>query len=280
MPDTNVDLAPGVALAPAAAPPPITSDQLDLIKRTVAQDASSEELALFLYDCQRRGVHPLDRLLHFTKRGGRYVPVVGIDFMRCRAAETGDCAGIDDAVFSGTPKSADFRAHVTVYRFVHGQRCAFSASARWSEYKPDVDFMWMKMPHVMLGKVAEALALRRAFPVQLAGVYATEELDQAAGPASDAAPGDRQAPARPRAARATEGTISVSQQKRMFAIAKKSGWSTDSIRDHLRAKYQVEHSHEVLVSLYDKVISDFSSAPVPAPAGAAAIKTDDTKGQG
>ena len=157
----------------------VTSEQMDLVKRTVANGATADELKLYLYDCARQGVHPLDKLLHFTKRGGKYTPVTSIDLMRTRAADTGEYAGSDDAVFVGT--SAELSASVTVWRMVQGQRCSFSATARWAEYYPgdQSGTMWRKMPHTMLAKCAEALALRKGFPRQLAGLYATEELDQA-----------------------------------------------------------------------------------------------------
>lgn len=158
----------------------VTTEQLELVKRTVAQGATDAELKLFLYDCQRQGVHPLDRLLHFTKRGGKYTPITSIDLMRSRAADTGEYAGSEDALFAGTPKQADFSATVMVWRFVQGQRCSFTATARWSEYCPEKDgFMWNRMPHTMLAKVAESLALRKGFPKQLGGLYASEEMDQA-----------------------------------------------------------------------------------------------------
>ncbi len=161
--------------------PVVTNEQLDLITRTVAKDATPAELQLYLYDCARHGVHPLDKLLHFTKRSGKYTPITSIDLLRSRASDSGDLGGIDDADYSGAPMTADFSARVTVYRIVQGQRCPFSATARWTEYKPGdgQDHMWRKMPHLMLAKCAEALALRKAFPRQLAGLYAKEEMDQA-----------------------------------------------------------------------------------------------------
>ncbi len=158
----------------------LTSEELDLVRKTVANGATDAELKLFLFDCQRRGVHPLDKLLHFTKRGGRYTPVTSIDFMRAQAAMTGEMAGSDDPIFNATDDGlAPISATVSVYRITQGQRFAYTATARWAEYCPDNAPMWKRMPHTMLGKCAEALALRKAFPHQLQGLYAREEMDQA-----------------------------------------------------------------------------------------------------
>lgn len=161
----------------------ITNDQIDLIRKTIAPDATEPELQLFFYDCKRRGVHPLDKLIHFTKRKGKYTPVTSIDFLRSRAAGTKEHVGTDDAVFDGTIEGGDLQASVTVYRLVQGDRYPFTATARWAEYCPTDgnDFMWKKMPRGQLSKCAEGLALRKGFPQELDGLYTFEEMDQAGG---------------------------------------------------------------------------------------------------
>jgi phage recombination protein Bet len=241
---------------PILSAPTITPDQLTLIKKTIAKDATTDELQLFLYDCQRRGVHPLDRLLHFTKRSGRYMPITSIDFMRIRAAATRECAGIDDVVFLGTPKMPDFTATVSVYRLVQGLRCAFVATARWSEYKPDSDFMWRKMPHTMLGKCAEALALRKGFPQELSGLYAKEELEQAEGTTVNPQTGEIQEAAPP--------VITAAQRKRLFTIASKAGWSTDQIKQLLLDQFQLDSTRAIPTAQYDDIVTVLSEPP-PAP---------------
>jgi phage recombination protein Bet len=160
----------------------VTDAQLTLIKRTIAAGATDEELQLFFYDCQRHGVHPLDRMIHFTKRSGKYTPITSIDLMRSRAAETGEMAGSDDAVFDVKRPARPAVATVTVYRLTQGGRYPYTASASWDEYYPgegQPGFMWRRLPRTMLAKCAEALALRKAFPKQLHGLYAAEEMHQA-----------------------------------------------------------------------------------------------------
>ncbi|MFJ3385611.1 MULTISPECIES: recombinase RecT [unclassified Curtobacterium] len=85
-------------------------------------------------------------------------------------------------------------ARVGVYR--RGHRDAMRVVARWDSYavyddvwkrgqktgEKRVSSMWGKMPDLMLAKVAEMLALRKAFPQDLSGLYSSEEMQQADRP--------------------------------------------------------------------------------------------------
>ena len=112
---------------------------------------------------------------------------MGIDGYRSIADRTGLYAGSDDYVFDyinqdGSISKEPVKATATVYKLVGGIRCPFVASARMSEYKPkdvNMQFMWNKMPNLMLGKCSESLALRKAFPNELSGTYTDEEMQQA-----------------------------------------------------------------------------------------------------
>lgn len=161
----------------------VTNEQMELARKTIADKLTPQEFELFLYNCRRQGVHPLDNLLIPVPRTDNGVRKLSftttVDLLRSRAAETNDYAGNDDAVFEpGTPFPTS--ATMTVWRIVQGVRCPFTATARWSEYYPGdkQGFMWKTKPHIMLAKCAEALALRKAFPKQLAGMYAMEEVER------------------------------------------------------------------------------------------------------
>jgi len=159
--------------------------KLELIKRTIAKGCTNDELELFIYQARRTGLDPLAKQIHAIKRWNskenRDVMSIqtGIDGFRLIADRTGKYAGSDDPIVDSDEQPT--KATVAVYKIVEGQRCAFTATARWNEYYPGdkMGFMWKKMPCVMLGKCAEALALRKAFPAELSGLYTFDEMAQA-----------------------------------------------------------------------------------------------------
>jgi phage recombination protein Bet len=147
---------------------------------------------MFLYVCKRTGLDPLTRQIYavfrWDSRVGKEVMGIqtGIDGMRLIAQRTGEYAGQDDIKYVPEDESAPYptKATCTVYRIVKGQRVAFTATARWSEYaqydsKGKLLAMWQKMPYSQLGKCAESLAIRKACPNELSGIYTTEEMGQA-----------------------------------------------------------------------------------------------------
>jgi len=154
------------------------------IKATVFPNANNAELSLFFHQCRRLGVHPLDRLIHPVKRGSsdgdRVSFQTSIDYFRSAADNTGEYDGQDEPEFGKLidDKYPEF-ATVKVYR--KGINRPFVGTARWSEYYPGekLGFMWRKMPHNQLAKCAEALALRKAFPQNLHGLYTDDEMLQA-----------------------------------------------------------------------------------------------------
>lgn len=162
----------------------VTEDQLDLIKSTVAVGATNDELKLYLYDCKRHGVHPLDRMILFVKRGSgndaKATHQCSIDFFRSEAEASGEYDGQDEPEFE-FEDGAEYPslARVKIYR--KGIDRPFVGIARWAEFCPTgkQDFMWRKMPHGQLAKCAEAQGFRKAFPKKFAKLYSDDEMHQA-----------------------------------------------------------------------------------------------------
>lgn len=144
-----------------------------------------EDLLYFMKVAKSAGLDPTLKQIYAVYRwnssAGKDVMSIqaGIDGLRSIAERTGQYGGSDDPIYEekdGKP----IKATCTVYKVLGGQRMPVTASARWSEYAVtgSSGMMWNKMPFLMLGKCAESLALRKAFPV-ISGIYTPEEMGQA-----------------------------------------------------------------------------------------------------
>jgi phage recombination protein Bet len=168
-----------------------TREELDLIKSTVAPKLTDPEFKLFLYMARARGLNPIKKQIYAIKRWdseqGREVMTIqtSIDGFRVIGERTGCYSPGREPTYrereDGTLISAT--AYV-MKRTADGTWHEVAATAYWDEYKQtkkggDLTSFWRRMPHGQLAKCAEALAIRKAFPDDTAGIYTFDEMAQA-----------------------------------------------------------------------------------------------------
>lgn len=258
-----------------------------LAQSGIDNDVTNAELASFLHLCQRTQLDPFSRQIYLIGRWDRkqnrkvFTPQTGIDGYRVVAhrvvTQTGQTFGYEDTIWcdqsgqwndvwlSDQPPAA---AKVTVLR--DGQR--FSAVALFQEYvQTNRDGtrtgMWAKMAANQIAKCAEALALRKAFPHDLAGVYTAEEMAQADQPQEER---------HLRSVRQGEpDPWATAAPQRDFLVEAETAADVDAVRQIWREAKQAGMPAPVLNGIVE--ISKLKAAPSPEPEVVEGVVVEDVE---
>jgi len=167
------------------------AQQLETIKGMYCKGLTDDEITVFMHICQRTKLDPFAKQIYAVPRwdskAGKNVMSVqtGIDGYRLIAERTGKYAPGKEPTFQ-YDKDGNLKSGTAYVKKMtqDGTWHEVAATAFFNEYcqrtkegKPSQ--FWFKMGHTMIAKCAEALALRKAFPGDLSGLYTEDEMKQA-----------------------------------------------------------------------------------------------------
>ncbi len=138
-----------------------SESEIALLRTTYAKGLSDTELSLFLKQSEAMNLNPFTKEIYGMVVSDRLVLITSIAGLRKIAHASGSYMGcaITTVVSEGKLRSAK----AVVKKLVAGQVAEFEAEVMVEEYNTGKN-QWAKMPTTMLKKVAEAHALRMAYP--------------------------------------------------------------------------------------------------------------------
>lgn len=187
------DAGPPAVIPPSSLAPAVIkfdAKKMQLIRDTIAKGCTQNEVELFAQVCKRTGLDPFARQIYAIKRGDVMTIQMAIDGFRLIAERSGRYQGQVGPYWCGDdmewrevwaedepPVAAKVGVIRSDFREILWATARFKSYAQHSQ--KGLAIMWERMGDVMIAKCAEALALRRAFPNELAGLYVEEEMQQA-----------------------------------------------------------------------------------------------------
>lgn len=257
-----------------------TPEQVKLLKRTVCKDASDDEFAVFLNVCKKVQLDPFAKQIYAVKYKGNLTAQTSIDGLRLIADRTGRYAPGKASTFTYDKDGNIESATAYIMKNVGGQWFEVSATAFMKEYTNAYNSLWQKLPHAMLSKCAEALALRRAFPNETSGLYASEEMDQAGSTKQVTMPKAKapEPPAPQVEAEVVESVpqepviefgeekapepkpeidapkITMKQQKMIFAVWRQTGFTPEDLKKHIQSAFGKDHTADLTRDEMQKIL--------------------------
>ena len=165
-----------------------TAEQIAILRKTIAKDATPEELTMFLYLSDKHNLDPFANEIWFVQVNGRNKILTARDGYLKIANESPHYRGMDSDVvhakdffqkqndyiihrYNGNDRGPIIGAYALVFRDDRLRPSYF--------YAPMSDYdkrqgAWKNYPHAMILKVAEAMALKRAFAIS--GLCTQEEV--------------------------------------------------------------------------------------------------------
>jgi hypothetical protein len=138
--------------------------------------------------CARTGLDWKQRHVYLIQRGGKWQVTVSIDGFRLVANQDSEYGGQEGPFWTLGPDKPwtdippETKAYAAKVGVVRRNGATTWGVAKFDDYNAGSP-LWKKMGPTMIAKCAEMLALRKALPGKLGGLYGVEEMDQADKPA-------------------------------------------------------------------------------------------------